>query len=1277
MNRTITLQLLLGICCMQSLFSQNSFTHHFSLHWSPTQSLIFDGSVPAATNAALPAYSYRMRLAGQSAIQVTLDVIDEDKTYIHDASLTNALASNYSLHSTVEQVRGTWYASIWFVPVRKESNGDVYKLFSGQLEITTVDPQSGIPRSGPQFKTNSVLASGTVFQLGVTERGIYKLDYNFIKDKLGIEPSAISPSRIGIFGNGSGIVPQWNKAPRIDDLEQTPTYAVGMEDGQINPGDFFLWYGESPNALIYDSVAHVYREMRNIYDDTNHYYVVLNGPDRVAMNSRPSASGHDYVSSQSLFHQRFEEEKVNLLGRFRPPGSGQEWYGDELAVLKELDYTSRFDYTDMVTSDTLHYSTHFAVRADLITRFQIDINSHSQGRNMGSVTFGDFEGPYATDALIQSKFIPNQPITKIKVSYPSANGVNARAWIDYIELNTWRSNNYKNGQPFYLSDPRSRYLGQPGYQVANLPANALIWDITNPVAPILQQYGPGQTPLFSAISSGSLQPEVFVCFSPTTDVKEPVFEGAIEHQDFHALQRADLVIIYHDAFEPAAAALKEHRETHDQLVVEIVPVSKLIHEFGGGSKDPSAIRDFARMMFNRDPDFRYLLLIGDATYDYLNLSPDVPYQNFMPAFETAESLDPIRSFPTDDYFALLSEEEGDNLIGAIDIAVGRFPVSTPEEAMEIVDKIIHYDTSPSTLRDWRNRVVMVADDEDFNVHLDQADRLAVKKSVKHPDLNQQKIYLDAYPQQSTPGGDRYPDANSAIDLNMEKGALTVTYLGHGGPNGWTQERVLGINQAQSYGNIDNMPLYITATCSFAGYDEPGFKSTGEHLLINPSGGAIGLMTTVRPVFSGSNERLTDEVLKILYTPDSNGDFLAIGEVLRRAKNNNANDTTDNNARKFTLLGDPSLKLAIPDYQVVVNSIQGQQIDSSFADTLSALEGTIITGEIRNRLGQKVSDFNGTIYVTLFDKAQVRKTLANDEKSAVRNFTTQTRQLFKGTASVINGEWSIEFVLPKDIDFSYGFGKLSFYAENQVNDASGYFKDITVGGVHDGGIVDDVPPVVELFLNTNSFRSGGITDNSPAIYAEISDDYGINVSGTSIGHDLEAILDGDDRNSIILNDFYQATENDHRKGIVRFPLNDLSPGRHTLSLTAWDLSNNPGYDEIEFIVVEDEATLLTRLVSYPNPFNDETQFAFEHNRPEAAVSFEVQIYNTNGQLVRTLSQVDPISGGYRVDNVAWKGDGQNGSQLPSGIYYYRVRASFLQNEQTEIIDSEANKVVIIR
>jgi len=967
-----------------------------------------------------------------------------------------------------------------------------------------------------------------------------------------------------------------------------------------------------------------------------------------------------------------------LLGRYRPPGSGQEWYGDEMAVLDELDYTNRFDFTDFIPTDTFYFSTRFAVRNEFLSRFYVQFDDYETNRTVGGLGQGitNFESSYANDATLKGSFIPGSTFLKILLRYPSANGADSRAWIDYLQINGWKKNIYHPGTQLWLVDPRSRYKGTPEYVIESFPANGMIWDITDPLNPVSQPFTVSGHGNFIPPNLPGKNPSSFVAFTASSDVLIPEYETPVENQDIHSLQRVDFVILYHPDLKDAALMLAEHRRDHDNMIVETIPSYAVFNEFGGGSPDPSAIRDFARMLHNRDASFKYLLLIGDATYDFLNHSPEVPYQNFIPAFETEESLDPIRSFPSDDYYALLDKEEGANLIGALDIAVGRLPVSTAEEAMDIVNKVIYYETNPVTLGDWRNRVVMTADDEDGNVHLGQADGLAVETAVEHPVLNEVKIYLDAYPQQSTPGGDRYPGVNDDLDLNINKGTLTVTYLGHGGPNGWSQERVLGINQVQSYDNLDNLPLFITATCSFAAYDEPGFTSAGEHLLTNPNGGAVGLMTTVRAVFSGSNERLTDEVLEIIYNQDENGYPDCIGEVLRKSKNANSIDTVDTNARKFTLLGDPSMKLAIPRFKVAVSELQGKPIDPNQPDTLKALETAVVSGIITDRNDQLLSSFNGTLYLTVFDKPQIRKTLSNDEQSPERNFTTQTRQLFKGTASVVSGVWTIEFVLPKDIDFSYGNGKMSFYAEDGQIDAAGNYNGFIVGGVDDGGLVDDTPPVIDLFMNDNHFLSGGITDANPDIYAELSDDHGINVSGTSVGHDIEAILDGDDVHSFILNDFYQAALNDPSHGTVRFPLKGLAPGLHTITMTAWDLANNPAQASIEFYVSGEEGPEITNVRNQPNPFSDETNITFEHNRAGSLLDIQVDIYSTDGRQVNSIRKTGYEAGGYRVEDLTWAGDDQYGAEVPSGLYVYRLKVTFTTNGVVETTEKQAGKLVVL-
>jgi hypothetical protein len=1282
MKRVYLLLFALGSFCLDNLRSQQVIQHHFSLEWTPGQ-LSFTGASQSSKDPAIPVYVFRFPLTNYSSLAPSIAVESSEAVDLTLFGIKTNLPAVYDLKSVVEQERGKWYGRVWIVPIINEGSKGT-RILTGTISVA-IKPLAlpGRHRSGPDYKENSILAQGIIHRIAVPREGIYKIDFNFIKDKLKIDPGTLNPNQIAMFGNGDGRIPQWNGTPRIDDLEETPMMGVGLQDGKFDQGDYFLWYAQGPDQWIYDESEKIYHMTKNTYDEVNHYYIIINGPTRSNLMERANGSVSDYVSGSSISYQRLEENKVNLLGKFRPPGSGQEWYGDELSVLDELDYTNRFDLSHLVEGDSFYFKVRFAVRAENLSRFYIDFDNNEFSRNAGGVELGNFEASFANDGFIQNVFKPKNTVQSIKVRYPQANGINSRAWIDYLELNVWRRNVHENGKPLFIRDPRSVYLGNAKYEITNFPANGIIWDITDPIKPVVQQYQSGTTSSFMVPNVEANVPNQFVAFNPEQDVLSPQYEGEIENQNLHAIHAADLLIIYYDGFESAASKLADHRSSYSHLNVVTVPVSQVIEEFGGGSKDPSAIRDFARMIYKRDPDFRYMLLLGDATYDYLHRTPELPDHNFIPAFETEESLYPVYSFPTDDYFGLLDDteaEDGRTLKGAIDIAIGRLPADTPEDAAAMVDKIIYYDTNPATLSDWRERVVMVADDQDHNTHINQADQLAENNRLDHPQLNMIKIYLDAYPQVVTPGGDRYPAVNEEIDLNMKRGALTITYIGHGGPNGWAQERVLGINQAQSYENLDNMPLFITATCSFAGYDEPSFTSAGEHLLINPRGGAVGLMTTVRAVYSGSNERLTKAVLDRLYNPDSPGVYPTIGEVLRRSKNTGA-DSVDNNARKFTLLGDPSMNLAIPKLNVAVTAINNKPVDAGALDTLSALEKSTLTGVIRDDQGQIMSNFNGELTLTVFDKVQVRKTLANDvigsDISIERTFNTQEKQLFKGKATVQGGYWTIEFVLPKDIDFAYGNGKLSFYAEDNMNDAWGAFTDFIIGGVSAEGLADDQAPVINLYMNDNQFVFGGITDANPYIYAELMDDFGINVSGTGVGHDIEAILDGDDKNSFILNDFYEASLDNYKKGSVRFPLTDLAPGKHTLKLTAWDLANNPGEAYLEFLVLDDSGPVLVHVLNYPNPFTNLTHFQFEHNRPGVPMDLMVQIFTINGRLIKTIEREDFVSDGYRVDDIEWDGLDDSGGQLAKGVYVYKIKATFDVNGTKEVAEGKTGKLVILR
>ncbi len=623
---------------------------------------------------------------------------------------------------------------------------------------------------------------------------------------------------------------------------------------------------------------------------------------------------------------------------------------------------------------------------------------------------------------------------------------------------------------------------------------------------------------------------------------------------------------------------------------------------------------------------RYLLLFGDASYDVKDRVPS--NTNLVPTYQSKTSLHPVSSYATDDYYGLLDANEGDNIASSgqlLDIAIGRLPVKNAQEAAVVVNKIIHYASSSATLGDWRNRMCFVADDEDNNLHLNQVeDGLTDYLSNHYPSYNLQKVYLDAYQQESTPAGGRYPEVNNAILSQLFKGTMIMNYTGHGGESGWAHEHIFNTEDINKLNNKDKLPLFITATCSFSRYDNPEKDAGGELLLLNPDGGAIALMTTVRIVNAGGNYNLNIKFLENLFEP-FNGEIPTFGEVALRAKN--AINGGVNN-RNFTLLGDPALRLPYPEHVISIDSINGQLLGSSSSDTIKALQKITISGNLKDKNGVALNNFNGIIYPTIYDKASEVTTLGNDPGSSAKNFSVRNNVIYKGKASVKNGKYSFTFITPKDIAQNFGYGKLSFYADNNIDDAAGFYDSVVVGGLNDSLGEDEAGPEISLFLNDEKFASGGITDESPLLIIKLKDLSGMNTVGAGIGHDLTAVLDDNTKNTIVLNDFYEAALDNYQEGEVEYPLSNLEQGNHSLKVKAWDVYNNSSESYIEFVVAPSEDFAINHVLNYPNPFTTNTDFHFEHNRPGDLLEISLRIYTVSGKLVKTI-QTERATQGYRV------------------------------------------------
>ena len=608
----------------------------------------------------------------------------------------------------------------------------------------------------------------------------------------------------------------------------------------------------------------------------------------------------------------------------------------------------------------------------------------------------------------------------------------------------------------------------------------------------------------------------------------------------------------------------------------------------------------------------------------------------------------------------------------LDVAVGRLPSASASEAQGMVNKIKLYKSS-ATLASWRDIVTFVSDEpyvSGGDLFEGDADGLAESVRVGDPVYNVSKIYCDAYQLVSTPGGGRYPDVNTAILNQVNTGTLLISYTGHGGVSNWANARIFNLSDIQNLQNHEKLPTFVTATCEFSRFDNPAVKSAGEFLMTNAQGGAASMVTTVRPVDEGANTILQVAFYSYVFSRYE-GRMPTIGEVTQQTKNNSGVLGTTTNARAFVLLGDPAMTLDYPQYNVVTTKVDNVPLSQPH-DTLKALKYVTISGEVRDWTGAKMTNFNGTCFPLIYDKLGVYYTLANYPNYTKFPYNAYKSNLFKGQCSVINGSFSFSFIVPKDINYAIGDGRISYYADNGTIDAAGYQNDIVIGGASDSAIHSKVGPSIKMFMNDQQFVYGGITDANPKLLAILSDPYGINTTGNGLGHDLTCVIDANTQNPIVLNNYYQSALNNFRQGTVLYPFSNLSTGPHTLKMKAWDILDNSAEDNTEFIVASSAKLALQHVFNYPNPFTTNTQFMFEHNRPGEQLNVMIQIFSVSGKLIKTIRQ-ELVSTGYRVDNIKWDGLDDYGDKIGKGVYVYKVNVQDSEGGSA----NQFQKLVVLR
>jgi hypothetical protein len=1070
----------------------------------------------------------------------------------------------------------------------------------------------------------------------VKENGIYRIGYNDLKNA-GVNPDNINPQHIHLLAFPAGMLPQANSVARANGLQEVAIRLEGESDGKFDRDDEIVFYGQGSDKYSYNNAKQVFAYENNLYSDENYYFLRVGDANgsRVSKIALPSGAGP--VVNQCVDFGYYETEQYNDLK------SGREWFGEQFDAKNEI--TVRFTMPGIVPNSDIRFVSNLMTQSYEYSFFKLAWNNAQfLDRKMDTIpqtTYGP-KGTYGIDTLtlnsntVGAAAASNQDI---KISFTKGGGNRSVGYLNYLLFTVTRKTAmYSNPTIIHIPvQPQD----ESNIEIASFPIDGIVWDITNPFTAYQINVTPsGDVAKFTTVTSDN---RVFAVFTES-GYKTPEFIENIPSQDLRSIATPSLLIVTHPDFFSEANRLAAHRSAAYGISVQVVTTQQVYNEFSGGRQDVTAIRDFTRFLYQRNPNtLRNLLLFGRGSYDYKNRVFN--NTNFVPIYESRNSLDPLLTYSSDDYFGFLGDNEGTwserpQVDHTLDIGVGRLPVANIEQAVNVVDKLIAYDKkSESSL--WKQRVLFVADDGDWNIHQSQAEELAESFEVLYRNYHTSKLYLDAFEQQSTNAGQSSPKAKEALALELEKGYDIVNYTGHGSERVWMQERILDQETPLKMKNGARLPVFVTATCEFGRHDDPLLTSTAEMLVTRKNGGAIALVTTARPVNTITNSILNKAFYAAYF--EKTPEVKDLGSVFRQTKNKSLTGVAN---RNFSLLGDPSMRFDPPKEEVVITSIQA----ADGSGVLKALSKVTVMGEVRMN-GSLSTSFNGAIEGELFDKRTDHVTLG-DENSPF-GYKLWDHSLFRGKASVVDGEFAFEFVLPEGVSEDIQHGKIALYAytTDKQRDAQGTLQNVQVGGTEADPDSDVTGPEIDLFVGDTTFVNGGYANANTFLVGRLFDKHGLNISGYGDGN-MKGTLDN--TKTFVVNDYFVANQDDFTTGMFSYPINDLEEGQHSISFTAADTYGNLSTATITFIVGEDGALVVEDLYGYPNPFSeaDPVTLEFRHNRAGDDLEVQVAIFDVLGQLADKREFYVPAST-YRVTLFDWNGLSPGGTKMGNGIYLVKL------------------------
>ena len=1172
---------------------------------------------------------------------------------------------DFRLNNSLSKKNKTLYFEL--NPFFKENNV-LKKVLSISVQYNKKSPQENQKSS---IVSNSVLSQGSWYKFEIENSGVYKLSKRFLNN-LGVNTNNIDPRTIKIYGNGGEMLPLINSSEFPYDPVENAIKFIGEEDGVFNNEDYIIFYAQGQDNFNEESNTNL-----NIFTDKTFYLLNVSAGlgRRIVDLVEPDID-------ENVIIDEYQHYKFHEVDNYNIAKIGRRWFGERFDFESIKNFEFQFD--NLITSKAIDLKVYTAAVSEIPTSMNLRVNN----LQIDNFNYQSINDPMlASEDYFNDQILVSNSLINLTLDYNNNGNPSSYAYLDYISIEATCGLSFNGSQLIFYNNEVENLNGVGKYVISNSSSLDEVWNVSD-ISNITHKQNSNTNSNFSLKSNLGFRSK-YIAFSrselllPASNSSGVLANQNLKNSIFvsnnNDFEDVNYLIVTSEEMLSQANRLAEINRNVNNLNVKVVDIKTIYNEFNSTNPDISAIRNFVKYVYdNSSGNLKYLCLFGDASYDYKDRIAN--NTNIVPSWHSLSSFSLSTSFISDDFFGMMDFNEGSMISSdKLDIAVGRILADTPQRAKDLVDKIESY-YSEKSFGSWRNNTILIADDVDEsweNIIQRTSDSLAKLIEINKPSINIKKIYADAYIQESTSGGERYPEVNKAIVEGIEVGALVVNYFGHGGEDGIARERIFDKIDATELLNKNKLNCFVSVTCEFTKFDNPNRETAGEFLYWNKNGGAIGLITTTRQIFVSVGVDFNITLQQYLFSLNSNSTY-SMAEALRLTKN----DPTISNIRQRRLvffIGDPAMKLAFPDPKIKITSVNDIPVNN-LNEPLKALSLVNIKGQIEgNILGEVLNNYNGELTSTVFDKNISRSTLANDNiyqnnEPIILDFTTLGETIFKGKASISNGLFEFNFVVPRDIGMAVDKGKFSLYAENtNFNiDNSGNEMSILIGGINENAENDNTGPDINLYMNDESFVDGGITNENPFLIVKLFDENGINTS-SGIGHDITAVMDGDNSNTFKLNDYYEAALDDYQNGSIKYPLRDLEPGLHTINFKAWDVFNNSSSTEIQFLVHDqNDKLVISNVLNYPNPFINYTEFWFNHNSSDV-LDVIIQIFTVSGKLVKTITQQTNISGSSLSRDVIWDGRDEYGDRLAKGVYVYKLKVSSLQtNKKTQKIQ----KLVIL-